>query len=292
MCSVLSCNKDNPPEVGYASADFSLKASEFRQSHTFEWDVLPSGQVSIDPAEQKLQELWITYWNTVTVLAIAKDSQFEGVNDSSSDPKKVKVNKVDDSTCTLEWVGDTAEGEAVTITASAGSYTHTLKVYAKEVITLEGVLFDVNGRQYFSQIIPGEWKYDGYSIDDMNRYNKDNTTYFDTEAEYDAFMPAVVTVLDLEPENASFRLVKNYTITEGYIFPETNALPKSNIGDYVGGCTKDFSEFKGRQASWPPRTKYAGVQDIRFAFSFNAKDEKETGQKRGTMFHFGFAINK
>lgn len=281
-----SCKKDNPAEVNYASADFVLKISEERQSHTFEWDVI-SNAVSIDPAEQKLQELWVTKWNKVTVTALPKDAGFEGVNYSSLDPKSVKVIKVDDQTCTLEYIADSSS--PVTISANAGSYVHSFKVHSKEVIELEGVAWQLKGRTgdpiYLeSKLIPGKWKGSDYTEQDLIKqrayYKK-----FDSKEEYLAFMPATTTILNLIPENASFRRVVNFR-KPYYIDPEEGTPLPSQTQDIEGTCNKDFSELQGKSAAWAAGTQYGEKACIQIAFRINTLEEKG-GYVQGVMLqHF------
>lgn len=241
---LVSCKKDNPVEVNYPSVDFNLKITEERDSHTFEWDV-NGNNVSIDPAEQKLQELWVTSLNTVTVSALPEASGFEGVNYSSSDAKRIKVIKVDDQTCTLEYIADTDEGQPVTITAKAGEYSHSFKVFAKNVIELEGVkwLFGHLGEEYKEYITP------------FNRSEETAYAYRQDEVILTVQEPAMqrinagisdyLEIVDLVPENASHRKVKWYYSNYHEVDTENTTLLYGRQRQNGG----DFSKIKGKYIS-------------------------------------------
>lgn len=289
VCSV-SCNKDNPAEVNYASADFALKASEFRQSHTFDWDVLPSGQVSIPETEQKLQELWVTKWNTVTVFALPKDSKFEGVNFSSSDPSKVKVRKIDERTCELEWVGDTADGETVSINANAGSYSHTLRVYAKEVIELKGFHVEFCGYKFCTKLWPTDAELDGFpkhtltldfaKVKDGTVKDEEGKTV--TSEYISSLRPRqYITVLSLEPENASFRYC-TYLMVHYPNATEESTLPITPYPQYV--TDMDFSEIQGKTAVFPSQSGHSDRLTIRFLNNSKTKEKTEGSSIRPSWF--------
>lgn len=288
VCSV-SCNKDNPAEVNYASADFALKASEFRQSHTFEWDVLPSGQVSIPESEQKLQELWVTKWNTVTVFALPKDSKFEGVNFSSSDTRKVKVKKIDERTCELEWVGDTADGETVSINANAGSYSHTLRVYAKEVIELKGFHVEFCGYKFCTKLWPTDAELDGFPAHtitlNVNKIldgtAKDEEGQTVTIEGLQSKKNAYITVLSLEPENASFRYC-TYLMVHYPNGTEESTLPITPYPQFV--TDMDFSEIQGKTAFFSSQSGNGDRLVIRFLTNSKTKEKTEEATIRPSWF--------
>lgn len=288
VCST-SCNKDNPAEVNYASADFALKASEFRQSHTFDWDVLPSGQVSIPESEQKLQELWVTKWNTVTVFALPKDSKFEGVNFSSSDTRKVKVRKIDDRSCELEWMGDTADGETISINANAGSYSHTLRVYAKEVIELKGFHVEFCGYKFCTKLWPTDedlniqrhqWTLDWEKIKANTAKDEDGKTIpkeiFDKK-------PLYISVKSLEPENASFRYC-TYLMVHYPNATQESTLP---ITPYPQHKTDmDFADIVGKTAIFLTQSGQADRLVIRFLTNSKTKEKTDDSTIQPSWFMY------
>ncbi len=269
---LVSCKKDNPVEENYPSVDFNLKITEERDSHTFEWDV-NGNNVSIDPAEQKLQELWVTSLNTVTVSALPKGSDFEGVNYSSSDAKRIKVIKVDDQTCTLEYIADTDEGQPITITAKAGEYSHSFKVFSKNVIPLEGVkwLFGPLGGQLEEYIT------------EFNR-TEDNV-YPPRESEVTVRIPMTVTeqretgridylqIVDLVPENCSHRKVKWYS--SNYIEIDEEHTTLNHGRDRQSGG--DFSKIKGQYIS-------SLATNSNYATQICIKTGKDTAKKTTFIF--------
>ena len=201
MCAMCftSCNKETPQEQKYASVDFGLKITEVRHSKTFEWDV-NGNAVHIDVAEQELQELWITKWNTTTVTALPLAQGFEGVNYSSSDPNKVKVTMVDEQSCTLEYVADTDNGAPVTITAKAGDYVHSFKVFSKQTIKLEGIHFYIDGTERLLKL---------RSV--AGRCLEEECVFLHQGPKKADWHEVTLTIGKLEPENASFRYVVEQT---------------------------------------------------------------------------------
>lgn len=258
--------------------DFDLKVTEVRQSHTFEWDVV-GNKISIDPAEQELQELWVTSWNTCTVYAIGKDATFEGVNFSSSNAKAVKINKVDAESATLEWVSNS--DTPITITASAGDYTHSFQVYSKQVIRLVGFhVFVDHGdgveKEYHHTRI-GE---PSFGI----RIEQEGATYGKRET-----YTKRVTLRwgKLEPENASFRFVRKYDEKVAYPSAET----RMSIMNKDAGLPPftfnmvDWSEYEGKIGIADQSIGRLFGENIGIYFVLDSKEESG-----GKLERKGFAI--
>lgn len=275
MCSV-SCNKDNPREENYASVDFSFKITEVRHSKTFTWDVVANA-VAIDPAEQELQELWITSYNTVTVTALPLAQGFEGVNYSSSDPKRVKVLKVDAQACTLEYVGDTAEGAPVTITAKAGEFTHSFKVFSKEVIPLEGVEFWHDFENDGNEVCHIAKTYGPNEYGEFNTFTG-HSNIQPNRTKYERG-PMHVRIGKLVPENASFRYVVKTKVEEHSNYP----VMKDFVG--YGDQRKDFSEFQGKETDMNYVYNNIEYNYVLFYFNVNTK-EPQNKENRICGFYY------
>lgn len=264
-CFVSCGDQLNPKPEQVASVDFDLKVSEVRQSHTFEWDVA-GNRISIDPAEQELQQLWVTTWNTCTVSAIGKNSSFEGVNFSSSDPKAVKISRKDNRSCILEYAADS--NSPVTITASAGDYTHSFQVFSKEVIPLEGVEF------FHDFLLDGNETRDVAKATGPNEYGEFNnfTGFYAIQPgrKWKEKTPIHVRIGKLVPENASFRYVVKTWVEENNSNPEARLMK-----DFVpnGNVRKDFSEFQGKQTDMSVNDNdRRNANYVLFYFNVNSKE--------------------
>ena len=123
-CSLIlfnSCNKDlNPAPEKHTNAEFRLILTETRQGKDFIWE-MRDGKPFCE--EQRLRELWVTGWNDCLLLAEGLEEGFDGVNFSSSDPGKVRIEKIDSYRCHLRYIADSPEG--ISIHAEAGSKTHS-----------------------------------------------------------------------------------------------------------------------------------------------------------------------
>ena len=277
-CFVSCGDQLNPKPEKVPSCDFDLRVSEVRQSHTFEWNVV-GNKIEIDPSEQELQELWVTSWNTCTVFAVGKDATFEGVNFSSSNTKAVKVNKVDSEHATLEWVGDS--DTPVTITASAGDYTHSFQVYSKQVIRLVGfhVFIDhgdgVEKEYHHTRIsepsfgVPIEQEGARYGFPET--YTKRVTLRWGK----------------LEPENASFRFVRKYEEVTRSPSHDTRMSIMNKVADlppFIFNLS-DWSEFEGKIGIADQSIGRLNGENIGIYFVQNSKEESG-----GELERKGFAI--
>ena len=284
MCiSACNENKLNPKEEGYASADFSLKVTEVRHSKTFVWEVA-GNKIAIDPSEQELQELWITKWNTTTVTALPKDEAFEGVNYSSSDPKIVKVSKIDETACQLEYVADSGTDAPVTITAKAGTFVHTFQVYAKEVIRIEGVEFFHDFYRDGNEVrcVAKAGVYDPNAGSYKGLQNV--TSICNIQPEWNAYekQPIHIRIGKLVPENASFRYVVRTQVEE---HRDVSSLSENFF--YDGPQNKDFSEFQGKETDM--NRNYSSSVDSVIAFFFNVKTiapEKKENYDCGCVYNW------
>lgn len=276
VCFVSCGDQLNPKPEQVPSVDFDLRVSELRQSHTFEWNVA-GNKIGIDPAEQELQELWVTKWNTCTVFAIGKEPSFQGVNFSSSNPKSVRINKVDGNRATLEWVGDS--DTPVTITASAGDYTHSFQVYSKDVIRLAGVEF------FHDFYLDGNETRDVAKATEPNEFGEfmDFTGWSPVQPDlkWNERGPIHVRIGKLVPENASFRYVVKTDIQENVRNSEDRMMK-----DFVpnGLVHKDFSEFQGKE-TYLNKNDHDIRQGDYILFYFNV-DSKEPVNKENRISGF------
>lgn len=252
-----ACNKSNlnPKEEDYSSCDFELKVSEQRHSKTFEWEVI-GNKISINPTEQELQELWVTKWNTVTVTALPKPGTFQGVNYSSSNAKAVKVSKIDDTSCTIEYVGDS--DSPVTITAKAGTFVHTFQVYSKEVIKLEGIHIYIDGEDRLMKMRSVA----GWCLEEERVCLHQGPQTAD-------WHEVTLSIGKLEPENASFRYVVEQTRSSSHDL-------NGNKDNFLENKTskKDFSYYQGLTG----QMKTVDV-NIAIIFDFNTDTIKPENKK-------------
>lgn len=231
-----SCDKENKNEfVPHADVDFTMKVTEQRQSHGFIWHYTPSGKLCCD--EQKLQELWVTFWNTCQLEASSEESDFDGVNFSSSHPQYVRIEKIDEKSCRLVYVADCPEGTGVEICAFTDNIRKSFTVHSKSSIGISGILVSINGKEL---ILPFKGEDSGNHDTVLEPVVKDVRTY-----EGDLF-----TIVGLLPENASFRYVKRFTSS-----PLTMTAKEDSYGvwpkDESGIHDVDWSEIEGRQAWFP-----------------------------------------
>lgn len=277
-CFVSCGDQLNPKPEQVPSCDFDLKVTEVRQSHTFEWDVV-GNKIGIDPAEQELQELWVTSWNTCTVYAIGKDATFEGVNFSSSNAKAVKINKVNAESATLEWVSDS--DTPITITASAGDYTHSFQVYSKQVIRLVGFhVFVDHGdgveKEYHHTRI-GEPSF-GVPIEQEGaRYGFPETYTKRVTLRWGK----------LEPENASFRFVRKYdevTLAPSYDTIMSRMNNEADLPPFIFNMV-DWSEYEGKIGIADQNIGPLNGENIGIYFVQDSKEESG-----GKLERKGFAI--
>ncbi len=130
----------------------------------------------------------------------------------------------------------------VTVTASAGDYTHSFQVYSKEVIPLAGVEFfhDFN--------LDGNETRDVAKATGPNEFGEfNNFTGFPTiqsDRKWKDRGPIHVRIGKLVPENASFRYVVKTDIQENVRNSEDRMMK-----DFIpnGLVHKDFSEFQGKE---------------------------------------------
>lgn len=277
-CFVSCGDQLNPKPEQVPSVDFDLKVTEVRQSHTFEWDVV-GNKISIDPAEQELQELWVTSWNTCTVYAIGKDATFEGVNFSSSNAKAVKINKVDAESATLEWVSDS--DTPITITASAGDYTHSFQVYSKQTIRLVGFhVFVDHGdgveKEYHHTRI-GEPSFGVHIEQEGARYGAPKTYTKRVTLRWGK----------LEPENASFRFVRRYeelTPAPSYDTKMSLMNKEAELPPFIFNMV-DWSEYEGKIGIADQNIGPLNWENIGIYFVQDSKEESG-----GKLERKGFAI--
>lgn len=164
-----ACEKSPNPEIKkFAEADFDITLTETRQTHDFvyAYDKV-SGTLSIDPKEQKLQELWVTKWNNVTLSAEGLEAGFEGVNASSSAPETIRISRKDPRTFSLEYLGD---GQAVITVWSGEKYSYSFDVFAKEVIDLEYVEMGITDQDGFRTVKLKAQEY--HDFESLNAYDE------------------------------------------------------------------------------------------------------------------------
>lgn len=232
----ISCDKENKNEfVPHADAEFSMKISELRQSHEFIWHYTQDGRLSC--LEQNLQELWVTFWNECILESYSDDEKFDGVNFSSSHPELVRIEKIDERSCRLVYVADSPEGMEIEICAFTDNIRKSFTVHSKSSIGISGILVSINGKEL---ILPFKGEDSGNQDTVLEPVVKDVRTY-----KGDLFE-----IVDLVPENASFRYVKRFTSS-----PVTMTAKEDIYGpwpkDEMGVYDVDWSEIQGRKAWFP-----------------------------------------
>ena len=252
-----SCQKTDTDEfVPHADVAFTLKITETRQSHEFVWH-LDSGQLYCP--EQKLSELWITAWNSCILEASSDDPDFDGVNFSSSLGSAVGVEKIDEKSCRLVYRSDCAD--RITITASTDNLSQSFQLSTKECIELEHVLVRLGDREYMLDVREQE-----YSELVLFEPAIDDIWSHPTGGE-------LFTVIDIIPENASFRELKAWGSTRFLdIDPELN----KNYGPwptYADEINLDWSQVKDRQFWYSP-----DAETYLFRAEFKAKGHDRNGR--------------
>ena len=231
-----SCDKENKNEfVPHADAEFSMQISELRQSHEFIWHYTQDGRLSC--LEQNLQELWVTFWNECILESYSDDDKFDGVNFSSSHPELVRIEKIDERSCRLVYVADSPEGMEIEISAFTDNIRKSFKIFSKSSIGIRGIRVSVNGNEL---ILPFKGEDSGNQDTVLEPLVKDVRTY-----EGDLFE-----IVDLVPENASFRYVKRFTSSPITLTAKEDiygAWPKDELGIY----NVDWSEIQGRKTWFP-----------------------------------------
>lgn len=265
---LCSCSKSlNPRPEPHADVEFSLAIKETRQSHVFVWEV---GDEGVRCEEQTLCELWVTDWNSCEVTAFSDNPAFDGVNFSSSAPDIIGVEKIDGRTCALRRKGDAPDG--VVISAEAGTHRVSFRVYAKDVVPLKSIHLKYGGQDYYvekddTQRYPYMLyadqkncrKYDlgrkmfGYADVNGVRFFDENMQEITKNSETTS-----LELLELVPENASFRYVVNwYSCNTDKIYAWDNAycIIPEEIDPWPGGAEEkspgftglDWSEIQGRR---------------------------------------------
>lgn len=220
FCAVSqSCN---PTEQPRPDAEFSLSVREDRQGRILNWELSSTNVISVPVEQQKLQELWVTAHNVCTLTATSSDSGFDGVNVSSSDPRRVKVEKTGDGSRTfrLVYAGPTGEKEPVTITATAGAHSHSFKVRSTEVIDAEYIVLTFT---------------DGDAVEEVKAKagaRSPELTYLKKTIVYrgeplDPYTEGIGFSIDIIPENCSWTRFAKISLNHGNAYWEGVQLPMS-----------------------------------------------------------------
>ena len=258
-CLVAICDSCQKSEtdgfVPHADVPFGLKVIETRQSHEFVWYL---DQGSMQCSEQKMQQLWVTKWNSCILEAYSDNEDFDGVNFASSDPSAVKIEKIDEYSCRLIYVSDSKSD--VTISGSTDSISHSLTLNSKEIIELESVHVRLGDKDFFLPVKDHEYT----DIVKFEPAIKDIWSHPDGGE--------LFTVVDIIPENASTRYVKAWGSTRFLdIDPEKNR----DYGPWPTATDErnlDWSEIKGRQFWYSPdadtylfRVEFKGTDKSQYA---------------------------
>lgn len=270
-CSLIlfnSCNKDlNPAPEKHTDAEFRLILTETRQGKDFIWE-MRDGKPFCE--EQRLRELWVTGWNDCLLLAEGLEEGFDGVNFSSSDPGKVRIEKIDSYRCHLRYIADSPEG--ISIHAEAGSKTHSFQLFSKERIEPEGISLSIGGRELHLDFNPRHkypYIYDGQPVSKHIKLGKNLQFYvwYDEGKQeialYDGDKPwegEVLEIGELIPENASFRHVVNWISRHDggdWYNGGVNCVLREDFGPWPQGGWQnsegftglDWSEVQGRKVT-------------------------------------------
>lgn len=236
-CLVALCDSCDKADgfVPHADVPFTMKVTETRQSHEFVWFYEGEG---LECKEQQHQELWITRWNDCILEAFSEDPLFDGVNFSSSDPGRVGIEMIDSASCRLVFVADSAEG--VVISASTNNIRHSFRVYSKELIELESVHVTLGERDFLLPVKDHEYS-------DLIRFEPAIKDVYSHPTGGELF-----TVIDLVPENASFRKVIAFGSTR---FLDINPVLNQPYGEWPTAVDErniDWTKVKGRQFWYSP----------------------------------------
>lgn len=220
----VSCNgkggeENNPQVQDLPECAFTLKADETRDTDptVFRWTISPSG--STDSVDEAIDHMYVTKYNTLTLLIEPSGTGFQGVNVRSNNTSAVRVTQVDQKHYDLSYQAD---GKAtIEVWNGNGANKTAFEVNAKDIIYIEKVIWEIDGKEHplkyvfksqleqinmeHKLIHPEEYN---LTVEDYDWDGLMKEGWFDgVESSFDAIKGVVhhMSFLRVEPENASYR---------------------------------------------------------------------------------------
>ena len=228
FCTIwaVSCNgkggeENNPQVQDLPECAFTLKADETRDTDptVFRWTISRNGRT--DSVDEAIDDMYVTRYNTLTLIVEPSETGFQGVNVRSTNTGAVRVTQVDQKHYLLSYQAD---GKAtIEVWNGNGSNKTAFKVNAKEIIYIERVIWEIDGKEHplkyvfksqeeqinmeHKLIHPEEYNLTVEDYD-WDRLKKDECF---VSVEVDEAIKGVVhhmSFLRVEPENTSYRIVE------------------------------------------------------------------------------------
>ena len=147
----FSCNgkggeENNPQVQDLPECAFTLKADETRDTDptVFRWTI--SGNGRTDSVDEAIDDMYVTRYNTLTLIVEPSGSGFQGVNVRSTNTGAVRVTQVDQKHYLLSYQAD---GKAtIEVWNGNGSNKTSFKVNAKDIIYIEKVIWEIDGKEH------------------------------------------------------------------------------------------------------------------------------------------------
>lgn len=263
--SITACQKD--PYAGgeqLASAPFTLSAVEDRNTYfTFPWTISKAGVT--DSVNEDIDEMYVTKYNTVTLVVTPSGSGFQGVNVRSSNEAAVSVNKLDETHYDLAYVADGEADISVWNGSKKDEIRTTFHVKAQNAIYPKAAILMLDeGTENEKEIKATEWfiderenffrYYDGFinvhkPLDERYLYDNGEFQLFINRNEWNDDYPGIIHTIrfkTLEPENTSFRtMVFNATKYREFVTNEWKDYLQTNnlTTDWWDSWTGDYEDF-------------------------------------------------
>ena len=220
----FSCNgkggeENNPQVQDLPECAFTLKADETRDTDptVFRWTISRSGVT--DSVDETLDDMYVTKYNTLTLIVEPSGTGFQGVNVRSTNTGAVRVTPVDQKHYLLSYQAD---GKAtIEVWNGNGGNKTAFEVNAKEIIYIERVIWEIDGKEHplkyvfksqeeqinmeHKLIHPEEYNLtvEDYDWDRLKKSER----FLGVESDTEAIKGVVhhMSFLRVEPENTSYR---------------------------------------------------------------------------------------
>lgn len=248
--------------------DYTLSIEENRQGYVVPWTVDGSGR--LDSVGESIDDLYVTKMNKVTIHAESTDAKFAGVAMESGSGKIVEVSRIDGNTFRLKYKSD-GETDITVWTGKKGDRTtRRIHVKAKSSIYPQGLrigcrkwIVDSDAgtvtkgdldTTFLAKLWNDRQMQGGTSVilGPSERYeNEEGYLVYPFRTWYE------LTIIGLEPENASYRYMKSSMTSfkagydrsaSGEYFAAKNLLGKDDwIEDVNDNYNRDISVLFGKK---------------------------------------------
>ena len=248
--------------------DYTLSIEENRQGYVVLWTVDGSGR--LDSVGESIDDLYVTKMNKVTIHAESTDAKFAGVAVESGSGKIVEVSRIDGNTFRLKYKSD-GETDITVWTGKKGDRTtRRIHVKAKTSIYPQGLrigcrkwIVDSDAgtvtkgdldTTFLAKLWNDRQMQGGTSVilGPSERYeNEEGYLVYPFRTWYE------LTIIGLEPENASYRYMKSSMTSfkagydrsaSGEYFAAKNLLGKDDwIEDVNDNYNRDISVLFGKK---------------------------------------------